>query len=49
MSVLLTTKKIIKEWKNILKTGGKKGRIPKMWDGKTAQRTADEIIEYLNI
>ncbi len=41
--------KIIKEWKNILKTGGKKGRIPEMWDGKTAQRTADEIIEYLNV
>ena len=41
--------KIIKEWKNILKTGGKKGRIPEMWDGKTAQRTAGEIIEYLNI
>ena len=41
--------KIIKEWKNILKTGGKKGIIPEMWDGKTAQRTADEISKYLNI
>ena len=39
---------IIREWKNIVKTGGKKGRIPEMWDGKTSQRIADEIIQYLN-
>ncbi len=39
---------IIRGWKNIVKTGGKKGRIPEMWDGKTSQRIADEIIQYLN-
>ena len=38
---------IIKEWKNILKTGGKKGRIPEMWDGKTAERISDIIVAFL--
>jgi UDP-N-acetylglucosamine 2-epimerase (non-hydrolysing) len=32
---------------DILKTGGKKGRIPELWDGKSAVRIADEIAAFL--
>ena len=28
-------------------TGGKSGRIPEMWDGKTAHRIADVLINYI--
>lgn len=38
---------IIKEWKNISINGGKSGRIPKLWDGKTAERISDIIISFL--
>lgn len=30
-----------------LTTGGKSGRIPEMWDGKTAHRIADVLINYI--
>ena len=38
---------IIKEWNNISRNKGKKGNIPKLWDGKTAERIGIDIIEYL--
>jgi len=31
-----------------LTTGGKSGRIPEMWDGKTAHRIADVLINYID-
>jgi UDP-N-acetylglucosamine 2-epimerase (non-hydrolysing) len=34
---------------NILKTGGKRGRIPELWDGKSAFRIADEIAAFLRL
>ena len=43
-----SAKNIVKEWKKIVKTGGKKGRIPEMWDGKTAERTGKVIAEYFD-
>lgn len=41
------TENIIKEWKNIIRNGGKSGRIPELWDGKTAIRISDIIVNYL--
>ena len=41
------TKNIVKEWDNISKNKGKKGNIPELWDGKTAERIGICIIEYL--
>ena len=38
---------ILKEWKNISINGGKSGRIPELWDGKTAERISDIIVDYL--
>ena len=38
---------IINEWNNIYKNKGKKGKIPKLWDGKTSERIGIEIIKYL--
>lgn len=32
---------------DILENGGKKGRIPALWDGKAAERIAEEIETYL--
>jgi UDP-N-acetylglucosamine 2-epimerase (non-hydrolysing) len=32
---------------HILKTGGKKGRIPELWDGKAASRIADKVVAFL--
>ena len=31
-----------------LKSGGKSGRIPELWDGKTAKRIADVLIKYID-
>ena len=33
---------------HILKTGGKKGRIPELWDGKAASRIADKVVAFLD-
>ena len=38
---------IINEWNKIFKNKGKEGKIPKLWDGKTAERIGIEIIKYL--
>jgi len=43
-----STENIVNEWKNIANTGGKKGRIPEMWDGKTAERIGKAIVEYFD-
>lgn len=31
----------------VLATGGKRGQIPEMWDGKAAQRVVERVAEYL--
>jgi UDP-N-acetylglucosamine 2-epimerase (non-hydrolysing) len=33
---------------HILETGGKKGRLPELWDGKAASRVADRVIAFLD-
>lgn len=33
----------------ILESGGKKGRIPELWDGKAAERIAEELETYLRL
>ncbi len=33
--------------REILETGGKAGRIPALWDGRAAERIADNLIEWL--
>ena len=38
------SKKIIKAIKNILSDKWKSGEIPKMWDGKTADRIVDQLL-----
>jgi UDP-N-acetylglucosamine 2-epimerase (non-hydrolysing) len=35
--------------KEILTTGGKRGRIPELWDGKAASRIVDEICDYFHV
>jgi len=42
------TQRIIKETKNILDGNGKKGQIPKLWDGKAAERIVNIIHEVLS-
>jgi UDP-N-acetylglucosamine 2-epimerase (non-hydrolysing) len=32
----------------VLENGGKKGRIPELWDGSTAGRIADVLVEFLS-
>ncbi len=33
---------------DVLRTGGKRGRIPKLWDGRAAERMVEEAIVFLN-
>ena len=42
-----STDAIISAANDILESGGKAGRIPKLWDGNTASRIADELIGYI--
>ncbi|MBI5747835.1 MAG: UDP-N-acetylglucosamine 2-epimerase (non-hydrolyzing) [Nitrospinae bacterium] len=37
--------RIIKEAENILNNGGKAGRVPKLWDGRAAERIVEIIIK----
>ena len=39
--------KITDEWNNIYRNGGKSGRIPELWDGKTSERITDAIVKFL--
>ncbi len=41
--------KIVKETERILRGRGKKGRIPKFWDGKAAQRICKIVYDYLKV
>ena len=41
------TENILDEWKNISLNGGKSGRIPELWDGKTAIRISDILVDFL--
>jgi UDP-N-acetylglucosamine 2-epimerase (non-hydrolysing) len=34
---------------DVLATGGRRGRIPPLWDGKAATRIADDVCAFLNI
>ena len=40
--------KIVKIGKETLEGNGKSGRIPKFWDGKTAQRIVDVLLENVD-
>jgi UDP-N-acetylglucosamine 2-epimerase (non-hydrolysing) len=33
---------------DVLETGGKSGLIPDLWDGKTSQRIADVLLQYIS-
>lgn len=33
---------------DVLKTGGKRGRVPELWDGRAADRVATRITDFLN-
>jgi len=39
---------IVAAAKEVLSGGGKKGKIPELWDGKTAGRIVNVLLEYLN-
>lgn len=38
---------IINLSKEVVENGGKSGRIPELWDGKTAERIADILLKYI--
>ena len=38
---------ILEKVHDVLETGGKRGRIPEMWDGRTAERIVDIVLEWL--
>lgn len=40
--------KILKTVEDILETGGKSGRVPELWDGKSSERIADIVAAWLN-
>ncbi len=40
--------KIYHESMNVLKTGGKRGRVPDLWDGRAAQRIVKRLLDELN-
>ena len=42
-----TPKGIVDSAMEILRTGGKKGRTPKLWDGKAAERIVKVMLEQL--
>ena len=33
---------------DVLESGGKSGRIPELWDGNTAERIADVLLNYIS-
>ncbi len=40
--------RIVSTVQDILRTGGKAGRIPALWDGRASERIADVLAEWLN-
>jgi len=40
--------RIMAAFRDVLKTGGKAGRVPELWDGKAAERIADVIRAWAN-
>jgi UDP-N-acetylglucosamine 2-epimerase (non-hydrolysing) len=34
---------------DILKSGGKRGRTPELWDGRAAERIADDLSMWLGV
>jgi hypothetical protein len=40
--------KIIEETDKILQGKGKKGQVPKFWDGRAAQRICKIVYDYLS-
>lgn len=40
---------VLKAFENVLATGGKMGRVPELWDGKAAERIADELEIFLGL
>lgn len=42
------TEKIVSTAMDVLSHGGKKGRIPDLWDGQTAGRIADILLDYIS-
>jgi len=40
--------KIMAAFNEIMETGGKAGRVPELWDGRAAERIADQIRQWFN-
>ena len=43
-----STQAILDAANDILDNGGKAGRIPELWDGNTAERIADIIVDVIS-
>ena len=43
-----STQAILNSANDILDNGGKAGRIPELWDGHTAERIADIIVDVIS-